>query len=409
MERARKARILFWGITIVLVGSLLRPITAYAWGDSDGGRPSYTLEEIKSNVLGDKIVFNSISNGTIGDEKNFVGAREYNGPNISGTANVWNGNEITVKDGQEYIIRLYVHNNTLQEDNVAKDVKVAFSIPPVSARRLQVNGFIESSNASPQRYWDYVDFVGDTPFHLEYIYDSALLENSGIGAGGFRLSDEIVTNASGGGTQIGYYDHGDGTLDGIIPAGNNESFITIRVKAVFDTSFDVETKVRLVNDEDDGWKDSVEVSVGDTVEFQISYMNMSDAVQTDVAVRNLLPDNLHYVDGSARVVNAKHSDGISIEGDYLNTDGIVIGSYNTGTGATITFSAKVADDNLTVGENTLENLGQIMADSHTMQASTTVIVLKKERLRYALYWAGGMICLSAATVIFIRIWRHKKL
>lgn len=136
MERARKARILFWGITIVLVGSLLRPITAYAWGDSDGGRPSYTLEEIKSNVLGDKIVFNSISNGTIGDEKNFVGAREYNGPNISGTANVWNGNEITVKDGQEYIIRLYVHNNTLQEDNVAKDVKVAFSIPPVDRKSV---------------------------------------------------------------------------------------------------------------------------------------------------------------------------------------------------------------------------------------------------------------------------------
>ena len=62
-----------------------------------------------------------------------------------------------------------------------------------AARRLRVNGFIDTSNASPQRYWDYVDFVSDTPFHLEYYYNSALLENNGVGAGGLQLSDEIVT------------------------------------------------------------------------------------------------------------------------------------------------------------------------------------------------------------------------
>ena len=54
-------------------------VPAYAWGDSDGGRPSYTLEEINSDILGDKVVLNSISDSVIGNEKNFVGVREYNG------------------------------------------------------------------------------------------------------------------------------------------------------------------------------------------------------------------------------------------------------------------------------------------------------------------------------------------
>ena len=45
------------------------------WGDSDGGRPSYTIGQIDSGVLGDTITFNSISDGKIGDEKNFVAAK----------------------------------------------------------------------------------------------------------------------------------------------------------------------------------------------------------------------------------------------------------------------------------------------------------------------------------------------
>ena len=41
------------------------PIIA-GWGDSSGGRPSYTEAQINDGVLGDKIVFNSINNSVIG-------------------------------------------------------------------------------------------------------------------------------------------------------------------------------------------------------------------------------------------------------------------------------------------------------------------------------------------------------
>lgn len=364
----------------LMISAWLLLVPAYAWGDSDGGRPSYTLEEINSDILGDKVVLNSISDSVIGNEKNFVGVREYNGPNTSGAVNVWNANEITVKDGQDYIIRAYVHNNNLRKENVAEDVHVAFSIPAAAARRLRVNGFIDTSNASPQRYWDYVDFVSDTPFHLEYYYDSALLENNGVGAGGLQLSDEIVTNASGGGVQIGYYDYrtnpGDPVvLDGIIPAGYQySSYITIRVKVVFDTSFDVDTKVRLADGENTLWEDSVEAAVGDRVEFQIQYTNISNEDQLSVAAANTLPDGLRYIDGSTRITNSKYPNSANINEDTLTTDGFLIGSYSPGADAILTFTAEVTGDNLYEGINELESVGQIRVGGRVMQDSATVII-----------------------------------
>ena len=177
-----------------LTVTLLTPITASAWGDSDGGRPSYTVEEINNGAIGatpasdgedyknspdypGQIIFNTISDSVIGDEKNFVGARQciIRGDGRAEPADPekkeWRGNNITVADGQYYIIRLYVHNNNPNGfDAVAEDTRVSFSIPDTSAATIEVNGFISSSNATPSKYWDYINFNSEdgTPFHLEY-------------------------------------------------------------------------------------------------------------------------------------------------------------------------------------------------------------------------------------------------
>lgn len=234
---------------IIICGCLLSiPLRALAWGDnSEGGRPSYTIEEINNGAIGatpisdgedyknspnypGQIIFNTISDSTIGDEKNFVGAREYTGIN-AGVDNFWRGNNITAENGKTYIIRLFVHNNNPNGmDAVAEDVKVAFSIPQTSSNKIEVNGLITSSNASPSKYWDYVNFNSDMPFHLEYVKGSALLENNGIGAGGIQLSDDIV-NAESGGILIGY-----DALDGRVPGCYQyDNYVSIRVKVVYET------------------------------------------------------------------------------------------------------------------------------------------------------------------------------
>lgn len=196
------------------------------WGDDVGGRPSYTIDDINSGVLGDTIMFNTISDSIIGDEKNFVGARIND--EKKGKDRLWSGNLINVDKEQEYIVRLYCHNNSPYGTSaIAENVEVAFNVPKETGKTIVVYGDFRCSNATPSQYWDSVVFTSNKSFHLEYVPGSALLENKGIGAdGGINLSDYILNHW----TKIGYDD-----LDGNIPGCYQyASQITIRVKAVFD-------------------------------------------------------------------------------------------------------------------------------------------------------------------------------
>lgn len=186
-----------------------------AWGDNGGGRTSYTTKQINSGVLGNTIVFNSLRAKAF-DERNFVDARVFDDIDDS-VDTAWENNEVIVEDGKEYLLRLYVHNNNPNgEQATAKNVRAAFNIPMETATSLTAWGFLFCDNASPSEYWDSVNLISDTPFHLEYTYGSATLFNSGIGQGdGYTLSDEVVTKAaSNNGVLIGYSE-----LNGDIPGG----------------------------------------------------------------------------------------------------------------------------------------------------------------------------------------------
>lgn len=206
------------------------------WGDNSGGRPSYTLEQVRGGILGDQIVFNSITDSVIGDERYFTGVREDVGVH-AGKKNKWMCNYIPVEDGKVYIIRCYIHNNNPNGPYAtAKNVKVAIHIPSITAREIPVKGCIESSNASPSQYWSTVVFASrtSTPFRLCYIEGSAWLENNGIAGRHSELcrkfSDTIVTEAANGGALVFY-----NTLDGSIPGCYKYAcYVTIRVRVVFD-------------------------------------------------------------------------------------------------------------------------------------------------------------------------------
>jgi len=172
------------------------PVAVSAWGDNGGGRPSYTINQINSGVLGNTIVFNSISNNpNIGDEKNFVGIREKTGVN-AGLGNTWY-DSMQVEAGKTYLVRMYVHNNSpLGLSAVAKNVTATFNVPTTVGKSIEVNGFIDSSNATPSRYWDNAFFTSTQDFYMSYVPGSALFENNGIGKnGGVRLGDNIVKNS----------------------------------------------------------------------------------------------------------------------------------------------------------------------------------------------------------------------
>ena len=353
-------------------------IVVSAWGDNSGlpnMRPSYTLEQIDKGVLGDKITFNSISNDpTIGDEKNFVSARKYNDTDLS---HPWRDNDITVEDGGEYVIRMYVHNNSPKGYNaIAKDVRSFFKVPGTSAKSVRVVGYLDSSNATPTEYWDQVNFNSDTAFHLEYVSGSAKITNNilkdGKATGQTRdtaLSDEIVTNSKG--VLIG-----SESLNGEIPGCYDFSaMVTIRVKAYFDRSYTVDTYVRLVDDADKSWKKEVDAKEGDEVEFQIAYKNTGNTTQNDVAIDADLPANLRAIPGTTKLFNIKYNDkGFLFDGNSIIDKGVLIGSYTAGSNAFVRFTAEVVDDDFTCGKFILHTWGRATVGQTVIQDSAAVNV-----------------------------------
>ncbi len=382
----------------------LQPQQAHAWGDSNDGRPSYTTDEVNNGALGETITFNSISDNPAlgGDEKNFVSARQ-----VDSGSEVWNANTIAAEDGEKYYIRMYVHNDNPGGKNAAaKDTAVRFDVAEGSGTEVEVQGLITSSNASPSEYYDSVRFTSDTAFHLEYVPGSAFIENSGIAAGGgVGLSDEVVEAENG--VPIGY-----DALDGNLPGGYPYvAYVGIEVKVVYDYSYTVDMQVRPAGEADAAWQEKVAAKIGDEVEFQIAFQNLETATVSDVMLKSTLPDGLEYVEGTMTLYNSAHPEGFVVEeGTVLFADGINIGNYDSNSNAYLRFRAKVVDDSLSFGENTLVNWGQIGIGSTVKQDSASVVV-RNDLLPNLL----GVILLGAAVtfgIIFVilrvKIYRQKK-
>lgn len=331
-------------------------------GDSAGNsRPQYTIDQInellEKGEWGNKVVFNSITDSVIGSEFDFVGARDEEDEDTS-----WNGKNIVAEDGKIYLVRMYVDNNSESPDDwretdigVAKDTHVFFSIPKGSSTSIDITGFLDSSNATPNEYWDSITFksANDEQFYLEYVPGSALIENNGYAAnGGKTLSDDIVMKKEG--TLIGY----DGP-DGKVPGGYNyDNYVTIRVKAVYDADYTIQKSVRFAGTTGKNWTDNLDVKIGDELEYQIVYTNRSNDTQHDVMIRDVLPENIDYISGSTKLWNGSFPDGADVDGDDIITIGINIGHYASGTNAVIRFRAVVVDNNLAYGGNTVVNWAQ---------------------------------------------------
>lgn len=346
-----------------VLGAAIAP-SVLAWGDNAGGREAYTGDQITAGVLGDKIVFNSISDNPVigGDERNFVAARFDDGNN--GANNHWNNNEITVEDGKTYVVRLYVHNdNPNGEAAVAKNVKATVSVPLEIKNSQTIVGYLESSNALQTRIWDEVTLKADSDFYLEYVDGSALWENNGMGS--TKLSNNLITT----GVNLGY-----SSLNGEIPGCYNyDGFVTIRVTAHFTKDFTISKQVRIKGETE--WKESVNAKVGDIVEYMITYQNLSGKTVSNVLMQDILPSNMKYVEKSTKIKNAENPEGKTVDADTLTKDGINIGDYENKGNAYVIFQAEVIKSNLNCGkENQLVNWAKVTAGSVTRQDDASVIV-----------------------------------
>ncbi|MBQ3263665.1 DUF11 domain-containing protein [Candidatus Saccharibacteria bacterium] len=333
--------------TAVIAGVSMVPANVLAWGDSNNGRTTYTLEQINAGDLGTGITLNSITNGKIGDERNFVGAKL-----SSSSTTVWNANEIAVKDGETYTIRLYVHNNSpLGTNGVATGVKALFSLPTTVAKSHTIVGYLDSSNANPGRIWDEVKLTSSDDFYIEYVKGSAKYTNT---QGTFALSDDVIIS----GAKVGFT-----SMNGEIPGCyeyDGQATIQVKVHSSVNTLL---SKTVRIKGSGEKFAEKVDAKVGDEVEFQIEYENLAADKVENVMIRDILPDNMEYVAGSTVLYNSNYQDGVKVTDDTVTTSGINIGSYNARGNAYVRFTAKVTNKNLVCGYNQLVNWANATVNS----------------------------------------------
>ena len=359
MNKAYKA-ILSASAAAIVAGVSLVPANVLAWGDSSNGRKTYTLEQINAGDLGNTITFNSITNGKIGDERNFVGAKL-----STNTSNVWNADKLTVKDGDTVIVRLYVHNNSPKgTDNIAQGVSANISLPMSVAKEQTIVGYLNSSNATPNRYWDEVVLSSEDNFYLEYVKGSAKYVNT---QGTFTLSDELVIAK---GATLGYK-----TMDGQIPGCYDyDGQVTIELKVHKSLKNSLSTLVRMADTHNE-FTEAVDAKVGETVEFQIEYRNLASEPANNVMIRDILPVNMEYVPGTTYLYNSDVQGGAKVKDDTLTTSGINIGSnYQPRANAFIRFKAKVINKNLTCGTTQMVNWANVTVGDDVVKDDASVMV-----------------------------------
>lgn len=368
------------GAAAVVAAAVVTPVLVTAYGDNTGteaGRQVYTNAQInemyKNKTWGDKITFNSITDGAIGDERNFVSAIESANFNPSSKNNAWKDNSIAVEDGQTYTIRMYVHNNSpMGMEGIAKNVTSYFSLPETVSTDLAVTGYLDSSNATPTRVFDEVHFTSNDNFYLKYVNGSASYTN---GKGTFKLSDDIIIGAhkNTGGALLGYT-----SMNGEIPGCYEYSGeVHIQVTAHKSVTADLEKKVRIKGTEE--WStEAINAKVGDEVEYQIGYVNLEDDTVNDVIIRDVLPTNVEYVAGSTELFNSNHQKGAKVQSDDVTTTGINIGNYLSKGKAYVRFTGKIVDKTLACGSNQLVNWANVTTHGSVAALDDVSVMVNKE-------------------------------
>ena len=353
-------------LPIFLVALLGITFAAGAWWPE---RPTFTIKNPAPYVT-----FNSITdNPNYGDERAFFDAKPATNTSEGGFSD-----QNQVSDGQEMLLRIYVHNNAADNLNasgkgIAKDAKARIWLPAVTENTMRANAYISASNAKPEEVSDTTDFIGGNNFKMNYVPGSATMYTNAVPSG-YKLNDSIVTT----GAPIGY-EGANGTIPGCF---QYTGIITIKVKIQLETKdFTVAKTVSKdkANESDKyNWVENIEAKPSETVAYQIRFSNVGNAQIDHAVLRDQLPKGFSIVPGTtlAKYGNDPTIKPVGNDG-IVSNGGIDIGSYSPNSGAVVMFKAKAPSvDQLECGVNTLVNIAEASVGKQWTTDRATVTINK---------------------------------
>lgn len=348
-------------ILAMVASAIIIPAALYAWGPE---RPSFTTASPANYIT-----FNSIvDNPSHGDERNFVQVRD------AAASNNTYSDQINISDGREYVVYMYFHNNAAENLNlVANGTYAKFEVPGLvkkGSTGTKAVGYIGATNAVPKEVWDDITFINTTSgdLSLKFVPGSATLHTFGA-ANNSKMSDNIVTT----GALVGY-----NALDGNVQGCNQYAgYVTFRVRAG-NPNFTVVKQVRKTGTTT--WSsEPISVKAGDSIDYLITYTNTGTIGQTNVVIKDNLPEGIIYTEGTTFLANAANPTGnYKFDDSIIKGNGINIGDYAPGATGIVKFSAVVtSNDKLaTCGANTLKNSVTVTTDNGSKTTTVDVIATK---------------------------------
>lgn len=301
--------------------------------------------------------FNSITNNPeIGDERDFVRIREIND---HGTY----GDEVTLEPGHTYEVYIYYHNNADGHEvgktaiGIADGAAVKSSFPATvkKGEKATVTGTVFANDTDPLAVWDGAYMMPSEDLYLRYVPGTAIIHNGGELNGKGIGPDYLF----GEGALIGY-----NQFSGILPGCNQYAgYITYNIFAD-QPGFSVQKSIV---------SDAQSFKAGDEITFKIRYDNTGTMDQQNVVVRDILPEGLTYIPGSAMLYNNNLTEGKAVNDDIITENGMNIGDYAGGNGwAEVTYKAKVNDDQNCGGE--LENSVTVSTTDGNKTSSVKIVI-----------------------------------
>ena len=370
-------KMLFALVTLATVAGITGVVSAW-YPD----RPTFTIQNPAPYAT-----FNSITNNpNEGDERAFFEVKDATNTQTGGFAHTINN----LNDGQELLLRVYVHNNAADNLNdpnftgpgVARNTRVRVHLPTATANSLRANAYVTADNAQPQEVADNIDLTDDGAFRLEYVAGSARQYTNAVPSG-IVLSDNIVTT----GALIGY-NQADGNVPGCF---QYDSIVTVRVRVNAPT-YTVAKSVRFEGQTSADWKESIKAQAGQTTDWRIEFKNTGGILLNNVKIVDDVPTGLTVVPGSVRLVNVSNPNGHVFSANAVQANGrqinVGIGDYTPGSNAFVYFKTKVAEEkDLKCGVNqflnsayatpeasgTVKDTAEVTADKACIQPAVTTL------------------------------------
>lgn len=131
--------------------------------------------------------------------------------------------------------------------------------------------------------------------------------------------------------------------------------------------------VRKKDENEPKWADRVYAVPGERIRFRIGIRNMSSEMFRNLTLRDILPTGLSYINGSTRIYNAKHPQGVTLSDNIITDMGVNIGDYAPGANAWIYFDTVTPE--MASNENIIyRNIIQACGGYGSKEKSADVIV-----------------------------------